>query len=71
MGAVFDLADARERRHKDFENRLMEEIGIDFTNYNIAIESLENMPKALVVRVVQYCLSNLIEVSDIRKKFDY
>ena len=71
MSKIIHLNDFKRCQQQKDEQKIMAEIELDFTNYNIAIEALENMPKALVIRTVLYCLTNLINISDLKKKFDY
>jgi hypothetical protein len=68
MGSVITLAEARERKQAKKERAGYEEIKDNLHAYEGVLETLNCLPKALQVRVAQYCLNHLVSFSDLKEK---
>jgi hypothetical protein len=65
---IISLQDERERRHQAKVQKVYKEIRDDSSNYEDAIHLAEALPFNLQVRLVKYCLTNLVSLNDITCK---
>jgi len=65
---ILSMQEAREKRHQAKEQKVYREIKNDISNYDDAISLAEALPFEMQVRLVRFCLTNLISLSDIKSQ---
>jgi len=70
MNKVIDIGEWKQAKAADREQRDYKDIEAQFAHYEDVLEALDMLPKYMIVRLVQYCLTHYISLSDIRRKYD-
>jgi len=65
---VLDMQAFREERQKKKEQAVYRDIQNDVSNYEDALDLINALPFNMQVKVVQYCLTNLVTMKDIASK---
>ena len=71
MNKIIDLMEWKQAKAARRETAVYDSVEADFAQYEEILEMLDLLPKVLITRVVQFCLTHYVTFDDLKRKCDY